>query len=79
MKSAFIRDKVIKQKLVDVLGQKMAEDICNEARFASISESDEKKQLEIFVEKTCSDPRFIGMWGTSQASKQKSEWLNLWK
>lgn len=77
MKAAFIRDKVIKPKLVDMLGHKMAEDICNEARFASMSAKEEKEQLEIFVEKTCSDPRFIGMWGTSQASKQKSEWLSL--
>ena len=77
MKLAFIRDRIIKQKLIDILGHKMAEDICNEARFASISAKEEKEQLEIFVEKTCSDPRFIGMWGTSQALKQKSEWLGL--
>ena len=77
MKFIFIRDKIITPKLVDMLGHKMAEDISKRARSSATTAREEKEQLKLYVEKTCSDPRFIGMWGTAQAQKQKQEWLDL--
>lgn len=77
MKFVSIRDKVIKTKLIDILGRAIAEEIYTNARFASIKGRDDRECLQYFVEKTCSDPRFLGMWGTAQARKQKKEWLDL--
>lgn len=72
-----IRNQVIKSKLIDMLGRTMAEDICQKSSFAAVGAKSDQEALSLFLEKTCSDPRFIGMWGTRQAEKQKAEWLNL--
>jgi hypothetical protein len=72
-----IRDDVIKPKLIDILGKAMAESIYKNAGFATLGVRGEQETLQAFLEKTCSDPRFVGMWGTSQAEKQKREWLEL--
>lgn len=77
MKFTTIRDKVIKPKLIDMLGNTMAKDMFTKARFASANERDEKGMLKVFVTMICSDPKFLGMWGTAQAEKQKMEWLEL--
>ena len=77
MKFQFILDNVIKPKLVDMLGRKMTEDLFREAQFSSANANDDSERLRQFVDVTCSDSRFIGMWGTAQAEKQKKEWLNL--
>jgi len=77
MKFIKIRDEVIMPKLVDMLGKAMAEHVGKEARFATAGARDDHERLQITVEKTCSDPRFLGMWGKSQAQKQKKEWLEL--
>lgn len=77
MKFSSIRDKVIKPKLIDILGKSLAEEIYTNARFAAAKGKDDRECLQYFVEKTCSDPHFLGMWGTAQAQKQKKEWLDL--
>ena len=77
MKFIQIRDEVIVPKLVDMLGKTMAESLSRESRFATAGAKDDNERLHITVEKTCSDERFIGMWGTAQADKQKEEWLEL--
>lgn len=77
MKFYAIRDNVILPKLVDMLGKAMAKDIHRNAGFAAVGAREERETLRIFVEKACSDPRFVGMWGTAQAEKQKLEWLDL--
>ena len=77
MKYSTIRDKVIKPKLIDMLGEALAEEIYTNAWFDSAKGKDDRECLQYFVDKTCSDQRFLGMWGTAQAQKQKKEWLNL--
>lgn len=77
MKYSSIRDKVIQRKLIDILGKSLAEDIYTEARFASVKGKDDLESLRYFVDKICSDPHFLGMWGTAQAQQQKKEWLDL--
>lgn len=77
MKFIEIRDDVIKPKLIDMLGKAMAETIYKNAGFATACVRGERETLHVFLDKTCSDPRFVGMWGTSQAEKQKMEWLEL--
>ncbi len=77
MKFINIRDKVIKPKLIDMLGKTLAEDIYTTAQFATASTNDDRQKLRIFIDKICSDPRFIGMWGTAQADKQSREWFEL--
>lgn len=77
MKATTIRDKIVKSKLIDMLGRTMAEEIYNKALFAATSAQSDEQNLQIFVERTCSDPKFIGMWGKAQAARQKSEWLGL--
>jgi hypothetical protein len=77
MRFDIIRDDIIVPKLVDMLGNAMARDIFSNARFAASGARGEREILRVFVEKTCSDPRFLGMWGTVQAEKQKLEWLDL--
>ena len=77
MKFSSIRDKVIKPKLIDMLGKTMAEEIYTYARFASAKGKNDRESLHYFVDRTCSDQRFLGMWGTAQADKQKKEWLDL--
>lgn len=72
-----IRNQVIMPKLIDMLGRTMAEDIFQKSSFAAAGASNDQEALHMFLEKTCSDPRFIGMWGTRQAEKQKTEWLLL--
>lgn len=72
-----IRDDVIKPKLTDMLGKAMAEIICKNAGFATAGVRGDQETLQVFLEKACSDPRFVGMWGTSQAETQKREWLEL--
>lgn len=79
MKFIEIRDEVIRPKLVDMLGRAMAETIYKNAGFATVGARGDRESLQVFVEKTCSDPRVVGMWGTSQAEKQKMEWLDLLK
>ncbi len=72
-----IRDDVVKSKLTDMLGRVIAENILKNAGFATAGVRGERETLQVFLEKTCSDPRFVGMWGTCQAEKQKQEWLEL--
>jgi len=77
MKFIEIRDDVIKPKLIDILGRAIAETIYKKAGFATVGARGDQETLQVFVDKTCSDPRFVGMWGTSQAERQKMEWLDL--
>ena len=77
MEFSSIRDKVIKLKLIDMLGKTLAEEIYTNARFASAAGKDDRERLQYFVDKACSDQRFLGMWGTAQAQKQKKEWIDL--
>ncbi len=72
-----IRKKVILPKLTDMLGKMFAESLYQKASFASVAERDEQMKLNVFVSITCSDPKFIGMWGTAQAVRQKKEWICL--
>lgn len=72
-----IRDEVIKPKLIDMLGNTMADDIYRKAGYATLGVTNELEIPRIFVDKACLDPRFFGMWGTAQAEKQKSEWMEL--
>lgn len=77
MKFSSIRDKVIKPKLVDILGKALAEEIFTNASLASTIGKNDRECLQYFVDKACSDTYFLGMWGTAQAQKQKREWLDL--
>jgi hypothetical protein len=72
-----ICNKVIRPKLTDMLGRVLAEGIYQKARFAAAAERDDQHKLRVFVATTCSDPKFIGMWGTAQAARQGHEWLAL--
>lgn len=72
-----IRDRVIKPKLTDILGKTLADGLYTKARFATTGARGQRRQLETFVEMVCTDPHFIGMWGTVQAARQEKEWLEL--
>lgn len=74
-----IRDKVIKPKLTDMLGNTLADSLYKKARFATSGARGEVQKLKVFVSEICNDPHFIGMWGTFQAARQEKEWLELFK
>ena len=72
-----ILKKIIEPKLTDMLGKAFAEKMVKTARFASVAETDDRRRLDKFLSVACSDPKFVGMWGTAQAARQKNEWSNL--
>jgi hypothetical protein len=72
-----IRDRVIKPKLTDILGRTLADGLYTRARFATTGARGQRHKLNTFVTTVCTDPHFIGMWGTAQAARQEKEWLEL--
>ena len=79
MNYLIICDSIIKPKLNDMLGKKLADNLLTQARFATTTAKSDREKLQIFVDTICKDDHFIGMWGTAQAARQKDEWLGLYR
>jgi hypothetical protein len=75
MDAKTVRETVIKPKLTEVFGTALANTLLTKSITAGMQGGDEQEKLKLMVEAICTDQKVVGMWGASQADKQKQEWL----
>ena len=71
------RETVVKAKLAEVFGNNIAASLNASATIAGMAGTSEQEKLKLIADCVCTDPRVLGMWGSSQTERQKREWLAL--
>ena len=77
MDAQTVREKTIKPKLIEMVGNSIASALITVATVEGAGGASEQEKLRLTVNSICADPRVLGMWGNAQTEKQKKEWLAL--
>lgn len=75
-----MKEKVIRPKLAEVLGNLLASSVISKYSGNAIMKGNtDQEKCEILIEAICKDPKVTNIWGTAQTTKQRQEWLKLAK